>query len=88
MALVRALDRGAIAGCALDTTDPEPLPEIHPLRKRDSVILTSHVASYSEESKHALHAGAPPEVRCVLEGVWPETVVNPAVRRNSRAGIR
>ena len=31
-ALVEALDAGRIAGCALDTTDPEPLPEDHTLR--------------------------------------------------------
>ena len=29
-ALVRALDAKKIAGCALDTTDPEPLPESAP----------------------------------------------------------
>jgi D-3-phosphoglycerate dehydrogenase len=31
-ALCRALDAGKIAGCALDTTDPEPLPDPHPLQ--------------------------------------------------------
>ena len=30
-ALVDALERGAIAGAALDVTDPEPLPTGHPL---------------------------------------------------------
>src|SRR5436190_1821346 len=33
-ALVRALDAGTIAGCALDTVDPEPLPDPHALRNR------------------------------------------------------
>src|SRR6202171_4277759 len=33
-ALVRALDARKIAGCALDTTDPEPLPDPHALRGR------------------------------------------------------
>jgi len=37
-ALVRALDAKGIAGCALDVTDPEPLPNPHPLRGRDDVI--------------------------------------------------
>ena len=43
-ALVRALDAARIAGCALDTTDPEPLPDPHPLRGRENVIITPHVA--------------------------------------------
>ncbi|RUM99503.1 C-terminal binding protein [Pseudaminobacter arsenicus] len=88
MALVRALDHGAIAGCALDTTDPEPLPQAHPLYGRDNVVLTPHVAWYSEESKRDLQSGAPSQVRRVLEGVWPANVVNPAVRGVNRAGIR
>src|SRR5207247_7447060 len=56
-ALVRALDAKKIAGCALDTTDPEPLPHPHPLRGRENVIITPHVAWYSEQSLVGLQAG-------------------------------
>ena len=86
-ALVRALDSSAIAGCALDTTNPEPLPDLHPLRGRDNVILTPHVAWYSERAMKGLQAGAPAEVRRVLSGEWPINVVNPDVRKLNRAGI-
>jgi D-3-phosphoglycerate dehydrogenase len=86
-ALVRALDAGRIAGCALDTTDPEPLPDPHPLRGRDNVILTPHAAWYSEQALVGLQAGAPAEVRRVLTGQWPVNVVNKAVRGKSRAGL-
>jgi D-3-phosphoglycerate dehydrogenase len=86
-ALVRALDAGRIAGCALDTIDPEPLPDPHPLRGRDNVIITPHVAWYSEQALVGLQAGAPGEVRRVLTGEWPHNVVNPAVRARNRAGI-
>ncbi len=86
-ALVRALDAKRIAGCALDTTDPEPLPDPHPLRGRENVILTPHVAWYSEHALVGLQAGAPGEVRRVLAGQWPLHVVNPAVRGKSRAGL-
>jgi D-3-phosphoglycerate dehydrogenase len=86
-ALVRALDAGRIAGCALDTTDPEPLPDPHPLRGRDNVIITPHAAWYSEEAMVGLQAGAPAEVRRVLTGQWPVHVVNPAVKGHSRAGL-
>jgi D-3-phosphoglycerate dehydrogenase len=86
-ALVRALDAKKIAGCALDTTDPEPLPDPHPLRGRDNVMLTPHVAWYSEQALVGLQAGAPSEVRRVLTGQWPVNVVNRAVRGKNRAGL-
>jgi D-3-phosphoglycerate dehydrogenase / 2-oxoglutarate reductase len=86
-ALVRALDAGRIAGCALDTTDPEPLPDPHPLRGRDNVVITPHAAWYSEQAMVGLQAGAPAEVRRVLTGEWPINVVNPAVKGKSRAGL-
>jgi D-3-phosphoglycerate dehydrogenase len=86
-ALVRALDTKKIAGCALDTTDPEPLPDPHPLRGRDNVIINPHVAWYSETAMVGLQAGAPGEVRRVLSGEWPVNVVNRDVRKKNRAGI-
>lgn len=86
-ALIRALDAKSIAGCALDTTDPEPLPNPHPLRDRDNVIINPHAAWYSEQAMAGLQAGAPNEVRRVLSGEWPVNVVNPAVRGKNRAGL-
>jgi D-3-phosphoglycerate dehydrogenase len=86
-ALVRALDAKKIAGCALDTTDPEPLPDAHPLRGRENVIINPHVAWYSEQAMVGLQSGAPGEVRRVLSGEWPINVVNRAVRGKNRAGL-
>jgi D-3-phosphoglycerate dehydrogenase len=86
-ALVRALDANVIAGCALDTVDPEPLPDPHPLRGRASVIVTPHVAWYSEQSLVGLQEGAPNEVRRVLTGEWPVNVVNREVKGRNRAGL-
>lgn len=86
-ALVRALDARKIAGCALDTVDPEPLPNPHPLRGRENVILNPHVAWYSEQAMTGLQAGAPSEVRRVLSGQWPVNVVNPGVKGKNRAGL-
>ena len=86
-ALVRALDAKKIAGCALDTTDPEPLPNPHPLRGRENVILNPHVAWYSEQAMKGLQAGAPGEVRRVLSGEWPINVVNKDVKGRNRARL-
>ena len=86
-ALVRALDAKKIAGCALDTVDPEPLPDPHPLRNRDNVIVTPHTAWYSEQALVGLQAGAPGEVKRVLSGEWPVNVVNRDVKGRNRAGL-
>jgi len=85
--LVNALDNNTIAGCALDTTDPEPLTENHSLRGRENVIINPHAAWYSEQAMAGLQAGAPNEVKLVLQGKWPKNAVNKAVKNNNRAGL-
>jgi phosphoglycerate dehydrogenase-like enzyme len=43
--LVDALRDGVIAGAALDVTDPEPLPDGHPLWDLPNCIITPHTAN-------------------------------------------
>lgn len=43
--LVAALEAKSIGGAALDVTDPEPLPEGHPLWSLDNCIITPHSAN-------------------------------------------
>jgi phosphoglycerate dehydrogenase-like enzyme len=47
-ALLEVLESGQLAGAGLDVTDPEPLPEDHPLWSRDDVIITPHVSARAE----------------------------------------
>ena len=44
-ALVAALNDDAIGGAALDVTDPEPLPDGHPLWTCPNALITPHVAN-------------------------------------------
>lgn len=44
-ALVDALRAGTIGGAALDVTDPEPLPDGHPLWTLPNALITPHVAN-------------------------------------------
>ncbi|WP_293770447.1 D-isomer specific 2-hydroxyacid dehydrogenase family protein [uncultured Corynebacterium sp.] len=44
-ALVDAIRSGEIAGAALDVTDPEPLPDGHPLWDMPEVVITPHLAN-------------------------------------------
>jgi phosphoglycerate dehydrogenase-like enzyme len=46
-ALVEALERNAIAGAALDVTDPEPLPDGHRLWSLSNCLITPHNAGSS-----------------------------------------
>ncbi len=44
-ALVHALQERAIGGAALDVTDPEPLPEGHPLWELPNCLITPHTGN-------------------------------------------
>jgi len=44
-ALVRALRNQSIGGAALDVTDPEPLPDGHPLWELPNALVTPHTAN-------------------------------------------
>jgi D-3-phosphoglycerate dehydrogenase len=44
-ALVAALAAGTLGGAALDVTDPEPLPDGHPLWDAPNALITPHVAN-------------------------------------------
>jgi len=44
MDLVTALNEGIIAGAGVDVTEPEPLPDGHPLWSAKNVIVTPHTA--------------------------------------------
>ena len=45
--LTTALQNGLLRGAVLDVTEPEPLPENHPLRNMENVILTPHILGIS-----------------------------------------
>jgi phosphoglycerate dehydrogenase-like enzyme len=53
-ALVDALRDGRLGGAALDVTDPEPLPDDHPLWSLDRVIVTPHTANTPEMGRPLL----------------------------------
>lgn len=46
-ALVMALQSEAIRGAALDVTDPEPLPEEHPLWSLENCLITPHTGGHT-----------------------------------------
>jgi len=66
-ALVRALDAKKIAGCALDTNDPEPLPDPTACEARERHRRAAR-RLVQRGAIGGLQAGAPGEVRRVLTG--------------------
>ena len=42
---MKALENDQIGGAALDVTDPEPLPDDHPLWTNPRALITPHVAN-------------------------------------------
>jgi len=67
-ALSQALQAGTIAAAGLDVFETEPLEEDHPLRKSPNVLLTSHVAWFSEKSVPTLQRLAAEEAIRALQG--------------------
>jgi len=78
-ALVEALRTGGILGAAIDVHESEPLPAGHPLTTFDSVVLTSHLAWYTEESYDELKRRTVAGAVEVCAGRPPRNIVNPQV---------
>lgn len=74
--LVDALRGGAIAGAGLDVTDPEPLPDGHPLWTMPRVIITPHVAARSPAATARLGVLARENLRRYIAGEPLLSVVN------------
>jgi phosphoglycerate dehydrogenase-like enzyme len=53
-ALVEALRSGQIGGAALDVTDPEPLPDGHPLWDLPNCLITPHTADTEDMTQPLL----------------------------------
>ncbi|MFC7135423.1 MULTISPECIES: C-terminal binding protein [Salinibaculum] len=78
-ALARALEDGTIGGAGLDVLTEEPPSSDDSLLDEPSVVLTPHMAYYSQESLRELRHRVAQNVRTVLDGEVPEHVVNTRV---------
>jgi phosphoglycerate dehydrogenase-like enzyme len=67
-ALVDAVQGGHLAGAGVDVTDPEPLPEGHPLWTLDNVIITPHIAGRSDKDQARMVGTIRENIRRFVEG--------------------
>jgi phosphoglycerate dehydrogenase-like enzyme len=77
--LVDALRNDVIGGAALDVTDPEPLPDGHPLWSMPNCIITPHVANTPEMAQPLLAARIAENVRRWGSGEPLIGLVDPSV---------
>ena len=75
-ALIDALQRGQIAGAALDVFEQEPLNPASPLASMDNVILTSHSIAWTEELFRDMGRIDCMGALAVYRGEAPSDVVN------------
>lgn len=66
--LLAAIDSGHLGGAGLDVTDPEPLPEGHPLLDRINVVVTPHIASATIAGRRRLYEHSIENALAVLAG--------------------
>jgi len=68
VALAAALRDGAIAGAALDVTDPEPLPLDDPLLAAPNLVVLPHLGSATEATRAAMAERAVDNLLAALDG--------------------
>lgn len=76
-ALLDALQRGVIAGAALDVTDPEPLPADHPLYQLANCLIVPHIGSADLTTRTRMATMAATNLVEALAGRLPPNCVNP-----------
>lgn len=84
-ALAEALRSGRLAGACLDVLEDEPPKAGSPLLAMDNVLISPHVAWYSEESQADLRRKVADDVGRALNGVLPNGLVNRDLAHQFRA---
>lgn len=67
-ALTEALQANAIAGAALDVTDPEPLPPDHPLYEIPTALVVPHIGSATHATRERMAELAVDNLLAGLDG--------------------
>jgi D-3-phosphoglycerate dehydrogenase len=75
-ALVRALSEGWIAAAGLDVLEKEPPDPSNPLLRLDNVVLTPHIAGYSDVYLESSWRSSVDAVVALANGRWPRAFVN------------
>ncbi|MBO3802147.1 MAG: D-isomer specific 2-hydroxyacid dehydrogenase family protein [Thermoproteota archaeon] len=81
-ALIEAIEKGIIIAAALDVVEKEPIELEHPLLKYSNVVITPHIAAYTQEALTAMDETVAEAILSYLDNRPIEgTVINPKKRR-------
>ncbi|HOO27643.1 MAG TPA: phosphoglycerate dehydrogenase [Lachnospiraceae bacterium] len=75
-ALARAMQKGLIAGAALDAFEVEPLPKEAEILQCENIVLTPHTGAETEESYDHVSMTTAKDIISVLKGESPVNWVN------------
>ncbi len=75
-ALLEALRSGKVAAAGLDVYEQEPLPEAHPFRKEENLILTPHLGASTAEAQESVGVEIAEAVAEVLQGGRIRNAIN------------
>jgi len=73
-ALLLALERGEIAGAALDVFQEEPLPRGHPLWSAKNVLITPHLGGFSDVYAERALPTVEHNMACFLKGEYDRMI--------------
>lgn len=75
-ALAEAVKNGEIAGAGLDVVKKEPMPKEHIFNQFDNILVTPHLAWYSEDASEDLKTKCAQEAIRFIKGEKPRCPVN------------
>ena len=77
--LADSFREGKLAGAGLDVTEPEPLPEGHPLLELPNAVISPHNATHSEGVQRRSYGLLGENIRKAIEGERVTSLANPEI---------
>lgn len=74
--LIKALDKGIVAGIGMDVVEGEPIDGHHPLLAYENVVITPHISAYTYECLKGMGDKVVRDIEMVVKGEKPHNVIN------------
>lgn len=74
-ALVDALDRGKVGAAGLDVFGTEPVPDDHPLKRFDQVVMTPHIGGLTRDAAERMAISSAENILNFFDGTIDHTLI-------------